>query len=189
MLGTIGNLVADSSQSTGVKWAAGGLTLITTASFSSVADTGTTFDSVFSSTYNHYVAFIYCTTSAGAPDLQMQLRYAGPTTQTTGYTTLNTKINQTPTTSTTVSNNQAQYRLAVNGVGGTDQGQTGIVNIFWPNNGTIYTSITSTLTAIGPGEWNDSAGYLATTRNYTGFLMKLSSGNISGTISVYGVAK
>jgi hypothetical protein len=33
------------------------------------------------------------------------------------------------------------------------------------------------------------AGFNYTSRTYTGFLLKASSGNVSGTISIYGLAK
>jgi hypothetical protein len=50
--------VADSTASTGLKWARGGLTLIKRASTSGAVNTGTTFDGVFTSTYKVYLIFI-----------------------------------------------------------------------------------------------------------------------------------
>ena len=82
-------LTADSTTATGLKWAAAGsagsLTKIKTATFTNVADTGTTFDSVFTSTYNNYkVIFWNVYTATNAVDFRFQLRNGG-TTQNTAY--------------------------------------------------------------------------------------------------------
>lgn len=74
-----------------VKWAtpaatSSGLTKITSASFSAVSDTSTTFDGVFTSTYNNYLIEISpIRGSVSSAALNFQLRKAGPTTQTSAY--------------------------------------------------------------------------------------------------------
>ena len=88
-VGTNGQtLVADSTASTGLKWAtpsSGSMTKILSATFTSVADTGTTFDGVFSSTYNNYMIVMSNLTGSDNADLRFRLRKSGPTTQTTFY--------------------------------------------------------------------------------------------------------
>ena len=192
-VGTNGQvLTADSTTSTGLKWAAAtsGLTLIKTASFSNVADTGTTFDDVFSSTYTNYVAYVYLYVTTAAPDIQLQMRYAGPTTQTTGYYNSISQISIPGATQTLTGNsNQAQYKLKTGGVGSSGEGTVGIINFLNANDSNYKPYITSQLIAYGPGPVDYAAGYVATARAYTGFLMKYSAQNIYGTISVYGVSK
>jgi len=60
--------------------ASSGMTLLTRASFSSVADTGTTFDAFASSTYKSYLMVIENIISSSASDLKCQFR-VGSTTQ------------------------------------------------------------------------------------------------------------
>jgi hypothetical protein len=185
-------LTVDSSTTTGLKWAAAssGLTLIKTASFSNVADTGTTFDDVFSSTYTNYVAYVYLYVTTGAPDIQLQMRYAGPTTQTTGYYNSISQISIPGAVQTlTGNNNQAQYKIKTGGVGSSGEATVGIINFLNANDSNYKPYFTSELIAYGPGPIDYAAGYLGTARAYTGFLMKYSAQNIYGTISVYGVSK
>ena len=79
--------VADSAQSTGLKWQAassGALTKIVGTTYSNVANL--TVDDCFTATYKKYVAIFTNFCGNFADDLHLQLRYAGPTTQTTDYT-------------------------------------------------------------------------------------------------------
>lgn len=82
-VGTNGHtLVADSSTSTGLKWAApssGALTLITTTTFT--AANTIAIDSVFSSTYDNYkVIVVGGGTTANQPTLELQMRASGTAT-------------------------------------------------------------------------------------------------------------
>jgi hypothetical protein len=185
-------LTADSAEATGLKWAApsSGLTLIKTATFTGVADTGTTFDDVFTSTYsNYYVSLNEIKTVTLAADLHLQFRYAGPTTQTTNYNWRASKLEAAgPTTQTLQgANNGSQFELTddcgnTNGYG--TNGWIDFNKILTSNrpfiNWRLYTE--SEQTVMG-------GGYEYTARTYTGFLMKASAGNINGTVSVYGLAK
>jgi hypothetical protein len=186
-------LTADSSTATGLKWAAptSGMTLIRRSTFASVAGTGTTFDGVFSTTYETYLVVIERIYSDGSSsdDLQMQLRYAGPTTETAGYVgnLLSAAYNATSLTFTSI--NGSVFTL------GTDIGAGN-----YPSSGSIY------FTRIGDADYRSSwwgngsqgtgnngvtifAGVQDNVRTYTGFLLKSSSGTITGEVAVYGLAK
>lgn len=117
-------LTANSAQADGVEWAApaaSGLTLIKTATFSGVADTGTTFDDMFTTTYdNYYVSFNQVRGVTLAADLHLQLRYAGPTTQTTTYQYRSSKLEgQSPTTQTLLGGSNTSEFMLTDDMGNT----------------------------------------------------------------------
>ena len=171
---------------------ASGLSLIKQASFSNVASTTTTFDSMFSSTYLSYLVTIdaiYAATSAD--DLQLQFLYSG-TTQATGYYGASLAASVTGASPvTTGTSNQAQLTVYA----ATGQSTAG-------SEGTGYFFVTGAKGSSGVAraqgmfvEGNDIGdpaffgGRSITARTYTGFLLKSSSSNITGTVSVYGLAK
>jgi hypothetical protein len=93
--------------------ASSGMTLINRTTFSSVATTTTSFDSVFSSTYKTYLISIEnLFGSTTGSDLYFQLRYAGPTTQAATYLwrTNNSTIN-TGTSAVEYADNVSQIQL------------------------------------------------------------------------------
>jgi hypothetical protein len=194
-VGTNGQVLkADSSTTTGLAWGAdtSGLTLIKTASFSNVADTGTTFDNVFSSSYDSYKVVIqgwYGATDASDP--QFQFRYAGPTTQAdtnrwryaqtdgTAWTSFGTSATGPNLTAITL----AERNGATAGYGSA---------FFIDLTQILSTGSRPYMTWTGFIEDEKGvfgAGYQYTSRTYTGLLFKSSSGNIYGTVSIYGLAK
>jgi hypothetical protein len=185
-------LTADSTAATGIKWAAassGAMTLIKRATFSNVADTGTTFDSMFSATYSsYYIVFEVMMAGTTADDLHLQFRYAGPTTQTSAYYQSNLNLdNESATLGYSNAANAAQFRLNDN-IGNNsnpDDASRGSLFVF----GAAARPIISGFLQNG-GQLKQQATYgvLQTARTYTGFLCKASSSNIYGTISVYGLA-
>ena len=87
-VGTNGHtLVADSSTSTGLKWAAaaggGDLVRITTSSFSAV--TNVSLDSVFSGTYDNYLILVNITSSASSNAMNLRFRTSGSDNTTSNY--------------------------------------------------------------------------------------------------------
>lgn len=188
-VGTNGQvLTADSTASTGLAWktAGSGLTLITRTSFSNVASQA--FDDVFTSTYLSYLVVIddiYAAT--GSDDLQLQFRYAGPTTQASGYYGSTWGVAYNATTFSTASNGSNQLTISqISGTVGT------------PASGQMWFGRVgnSSTTPNVRGQFFDSdasqyifGAQVSTARNYTGFLLKSSSTNITGSVSIYGLAK
>lgn len=166
-----------------------GLTLITRQSFSNVASTTTTFDSVFSATYgSYYIVFesIYAATSTD--DLQFQLRYAGPTTQTAAYYGNTISFVHTSTTITnTQQSNVSQATLSAQ-VGSSTEPGRGSLFLYGASGASAEPSLASTFADGGTGSTSNVYIQQLTARTYTGFLLKSSSTNITGTVSVYGLA-
>ena len=186
-------LTADSAEATGLKWAtpsAGALTFIQRTSFSNVASTTTSFDGVFTSTYFQYIVRIESLyASTGTDDLQIQMRYAGPTTQDAGYygATQSSAYNTSALTYVG-SNGTAELSLVPN-IGSSTEMGSGQINFSNVGNTSEsarmygnYTTMSSSLACFFGGSSN-------TARTYTGFLLKSASSNITGTVSVYGMAK
>jgi len=184
-------LTADSSTATGLKWAApssGAMALVKRASFSNVANTGTTFDGVFTSSYKSYqivIENIYAATQTD--DLYFQFRYAGPTTQISDYYA-NTLMVKTNTTTITNSNaaNTNQIILSTQ-LGWSDYPSTGIFDVQKVGNSSERPALSGMFVNQDANEHFIVLGSQSTARTYTGFLLKSSSTNIYGTIAVYGL--
>ena len=185
-------LVADSTASTGLKWAtasSGAMTLIKRASFSSVATTDTTFDGVFTSTYKTYLVIIEAISGTSGADLHMQFRYAGPTTQAASYygSAITTDYSITTVSNQNIANgSQATWNLDIGTAGGGET--TGAIYFQNVGNssqkgyyqGSIFNADSYAVNYLG--------GACNTARTYTGFLFKASTGNVTGTVAVYGLA-
>ena len=188
-------LTADTSVSPyKVKWATpaggGGMTFIQRSTFSNVANTGTTFDNVFTSSYETYFINIENIFSASAgDDLQMQLRYAGPTTQTSAYYMANFYANYAASSmSFQGSNNASQWTLSDNS-GDTNDRLAAQYYVNQVGNISERALINGQMINSNKISCDVMAGNAFTAQLYTGFLLKSSSANISGTITIFGVNK
>lgn len=185
-------LAADSSTATGLKWttpANGGLTLLSTTTFSAVASHSV--NDVFSSTYDNYkVVFTLSGCSADA-SVFMKLRVSGadssasynfivPSYDTSGGASFGQAAPD--------SNGQFLYRID-----GGNNNSSYLADL------TISSPFLAAFTSfVGVGVGRDSGGLtegastqgthnLAT--SYTGLTVLTSSGNFTGSISVYGYNK
>jgi hypothetical protein len=193
-VGTNGQtLVADSTASTGLKWAtpaaaASGYTFITRQTFSAVATAD--IDSIFTSTYETYQIVIEECFSSTDSQLTMQLRYAGPNTQTTGYYGVIRRFNATYTSDggTNISNG-ANFIINDQIRTGTSQASNSTFTINQVGNGSrnpILYGIGNSCSYIVPTICN---GYMATGRVYTGIRLAAVTGNLTANVAVYGLAK
>ena len=192
-VGTNGQtLVADSTASTGLKWAtagSGALTLVKRASFSGVADTGTTFDSIFNSTYKTYMVVIEQSSAVTySDDLQVQFRYAGPTTQTTGYYASRIQTDYSTSTVVNYGTNNGSVIPLSDRQGSSPNGTSAQFYVYRVGNSSEIPYLTGTSFNQDAQEFSSFAGETQTGRIYTGLLFKSASTNISGTIAVYGLA-
>lgn len=163
------------------------LVLIKRATFSNVATTTTTFDSVFTSTYKSYMVIIeqiYAATDTD--DLHLLFRYGGTSATAAYYSSTILSPSNTTVSNSNVSNG-AQVTLA------TDTGNSTIpsgATLFFHNIGSgsskpqVHGQLMS---GVGAPTIFTFGGYQNTAQSYDGFLLKSSSTNITGTVSVYGL--
>jgi hypothetical protein len=177
-----------------VKWAtpaaaSSGLTLITRSTFSNVASV--TIDSIFTTTYKTYlvvIEHIYGELS-NTQDLGMQFRY-GAVTQASGcYSTAVYWATGTSATAANVgANNTTYFNLNKSLGGGASTGTIASLTVGNVGQGSEYAMY------YGAGtDYNDQLAYIyagshSVARTYTGLVFLPDSGNITGQISIYGLA-
>lgn len=193
-IGTAGQVLKVNSGATAPEWgtASAGSFVVVKAqtSFSNVATTSTTFDSIFTSTYSTYLVVIDSMQAATASDaLQLQFLYSGTAT-TSGYYGSALQFPKTGTTLTiTGSSNTAQLTLAkTSGGPGTGTG-TGFFYVQKAGINDLPTIQGQFIDSYSNGEPAIFGGSPSTPQTYTGFRMKSASTNITGTITVYGLVK
>jgi hypothetical protein len=189
-VGTNGQtLVADSTASTGLKWAsaASGMTLIQRSSFSGVASTTTTFDGIFTSTYKTYLIVVeQLAPVTTADDLQMQLRVSGVTSATAYYVTgLLYAANGTTATSIGVSNGTLVTLSSSNAATKPISGQLFFHHV---GNASERADWAGQMISADNPDFNMILGVRDVADTYTGLLFKSASTNITGTIAIYGLA-
>ena len=170
-------LTADSAQATGLKWAAassGAMTLVKRASFSGVATTTTTFDGVFTATYNAYLVIIENMDAVtGADNLELQLRNGG-VTKTNNYFDASLSYGSGATTASS---------MTVGGVFTLSLDAIISGHLFFGYGGANIRGMTTNMY----GKFGIVQGFVDS-YGADGFLLKSSSSNVSGTVAVYGLA-
>jgi hypothetical protein len=178
-----------------LKWATpatptSGLTLISRQSFSNVANTGTTFDSVFSSTYKTYQVVVETMYGAtGADDGRFVLLYSG-TAQTADYVGVVGEVSIGQLIAYTITHSSTQTAaFAIDADIGDATNQTS-TTITLNKIGGSSTKPTWYLTGFSDAVRRPliGGGVVDTARTYTGIQFKSSSSNVTGTVSIYGLA-
>jgi hypothetical protein len=158
-----------------------GFTKVLAASFSNVADTGTTFDGVFTSTYDNYmVVFNNMRALTNTSNLQFQLRNAGSTQSTAYYG------NSTVGSTVTTTSNASAFNI---GQGFSDSTQqNSYVFTVYRNTNRLSWSFEG-MTRNGNGGVNGGGFSDSIAANGSdGFILSASSGNITGKATIYGLA-
>ena len=180
-------MVADSSQTTGLKWAtasAGALTLITQGTFSSSA--GVNIDSCFTSTYTNYLVVWDRITSASTQG-QFQFRSGGSTNTNATY---NWSSYYIPLGSSPLGYEVGGSQTSVSTGMGESSSITSVtmLYVFQPQ-ASQYTTYTWT-NQHGGGYTQWGGGRFANTTSFDGIRLAPASGNFtSGSYQVYGLAK
>jgi len=182
-------LTADSTAATGLKWAtasSGALTLVKTGTISSAANSSTTFDGVFTSTYRNYLVLFTDLATSTNQELLLQTRIAGVTSSTGVYYGSRTVLGSSGAAVNTQTAGGTSTPLVIMQPGGT-----GVSNLqLW---------FSSVAVAERP-TWNGTGfditvsgsvteGYSSSTASaIDGFILSVASGTFSGLIKVYGVS-
>jgi hypothetical protein len=182
-------LTADSAEATGLKWATagggGGLVFITSSTFS--ASAAANINSCFSSTYQNYRVMIDID-SASASNTQLALKFrASGTNSSESYYTWGIEPNAGSDTifvarGANISNGIVGYQGA--------NGTKASIDVFDPfaTQRTFYNCNYSSLTAAPLNIVGFSNGCHNNTSSYDGISIIASSGDITGTIRIYGYA-
>jgi hypothetical protein len=179
-IGTAGQVLQVNSGATAPEWGAaatGSLTKIFSATFTSVADTGTTFDGVFTSTYKNYVIEMAPLTISAQANINFQLRKAGPTTQTSAY--FGNRLTNATVTNTANASTYTLCEITSETSGITMNFYRAGTPTCWSYSGYARPSSNN---IVGCG-MNDSVGANVA----TGFILTAASGTISGSVAVYGL--
>jgi len=148
-----------------------------------LSSTTTNFDNVFSSTYLSYLITVNGAVTSGT-GITLTLRYAGPTTLTSGYYGGVLAGTNAGSTSSIGTNNAAAFNLSTstsvqfNGtIMVTQRSDIGVASF-----NTAFQSDANNTVHNGGGQSSGVA------RNYLGFALNTSGGFTSGTVNIYGYA-
>ena len=159
-----------------------GLVYITSAVVTS-AVSSVTIDNCFTSTYDNYLVIGSNIGGSASVDLYCQMRYAGPTTQSTSYYQGIGGITYLGGLSTPLSGNNASAFTLGNITSGGPRKPFNM-NVFQTVG---FAGITIQTWDSNAGSFYSGAGYINTSRTYTGLIFSTSSGTINaGTFRVYG---
>ena len=166
--------------------AASGLTLINATSFSAVANTSTTFDGVFTTTYETYMLVLRnVTCTAGASNIRFNFRY-GSTTETAAYYGINATLNYAASANNVLTSGSGYFDMFV-----TSSSTGSLVNVLVNN--VAVAGGRGTITGTTWYQDGSAAGYTGVnatgTNNYTGFILTAPSGTITGKAYIYGLQK
>ena len=187
-VGTDGQLLsAASGETSGLKWANGGLTLIETETFS--ASAAVNIDDVFSATYTNYKILIDTDASDADVALNMRMRVSSSDNSSNNYRWAS-GYKDTNTAGAIAGQNgsglTSSYRvLAISSTGRCFSA----IDLFNPfaTEETGYVGNYFQIASNGFAQF--VAGNMSVTTSYTGFTLIPSAGTMTGSVSVYGYNK
>ena len=182
-IGTANQVLAVNSGATAPEWktvSSGSLTKVQTSTFSGVTSTTTTFDGVFTSTYKNYmIVMTNLIGSVSSTSLNFQLRNAGSTIGTSGY--YGARLSNATVNS--ITNAAAVEILKLN-----TSGLTGNINMIVNRSVSPIQGSFNGFDRVGlssvTGAWMSDP---TNADGANGFILSPGSGNISGTVTVYGL--
>jgi hypothetical protein len=167
---------------------ASGLNFITRQSFSAVATAD--LDNVFTSTYETYQIVVEeCFSTVSTDLLQLRFRYAGPSTQSADYynTLGELKVSNTYTSVDVSGGTYANLISKINNT--TNQASNCTLWLSKVGSGS-RNPIGYSIGQPGNGLYPNVANiYQLTAREYTGIRLFASTGNLTATVAIYGLAK
>ena len=191
-VGTNGQtLVADSTASTGLKWAApaGGMTLISRTTLGTTSATWN-IDSIFSSTYYNYLVIVEAMSgSSSAADVYMRWRYGSSTESGTTYGRV--ILTTSAGTASGIDWNAISYNVLAAEIGSATEPNRGWFYALGVGNTNEQASISGMMTNASQGKFGQFYGTILEQRTYTGIQFSASAGNINdgSIVSIYGLAK
>jgi hypothetical protein len=185
-IGTAGQVLKVNSGATAPEWGsvAGGFNFISRTTFSAVS--GVNIDSVFSNTYDNYIVAAIFHDCTGTPDIQMQGRYS-TTTHTANYYYGFAKVTYGGVASQVAGSAASQWVVASGGSGAADE--SGAINFNIHREASSQLRITGQSFSPQVGYALSGGGWVLSTQAWTGLRFTPSTGNFSGTVTVYGLAK
>ena len=181
---TLGNAI-DTSMNTALGTRKAGMVLLNTTSFSAVATQS--INDVFSTTYDNYVILTNFTSSSNA-DLQFRFRVSGADDTNSNYIAAASGYDTNAALHTMVGNLTSVFKFAkctatiptAFQLNFSDPFKSARTNVGFFGIGTNASSVY--------GNWT-GGGAFNTTTSFTGITFYASAGNITGSVSVFGVAK
>jgi hypothetical protein len=152
--------------------------------FSAVANTGTTFDSVFTSTYRNYKVIIDSLSPSANSVLYWKHRY-GAVSQSASYNGAAVQLYFNGAYANLTANGATQASL-ISQTTGYD-GNAVDITVYNAGNGTTYMPITFNTNNMDGGGGSGAMSTIVA-RSYDGFQLSASTGTITGAVTIYGMA-
>jgi len=187
-VGTNGQvLTADSSESTGLKWATpasgGDFVRIATTPFTS--SSAVNLNDIFSSTYTNYMVVLNITSSPSTGNLQARMRVSGADNTTSNYFSVYEYIDSAGATAGATKNATASF-WQLSFISSSDLSIP--FTVAQPYQ-TEYTSISAPAFLAGDTYKVTSAGSFNATTSFTGMSFLTSAGTITGEAIIYGMKR